>query len=129
MSWLIAEDEADIRQLVTFLFNMWGRDPLVFPDGHSTWRWLDEVEQGTVSDLPELALMDIRMPGHTGDELAARIRSIEALKHIPVVLMTAFTLTDEEIDALIERTGISQVIAKPLPSMDDLHHILSRIKQ
>ncbi|MBP6298518.1 MAG: response regulator [Anaerolineae bacterium] len=125
MNWLIAEDEADIRNLVGIMCTVWGHVPLAFESGQKVWDWLDQVEAGTVgTGLPVFALMDIRMPGRRGSELAQRIRSIDKLKDIPIVLMTAFVLGDDEIDHLKQEYGVDHVINKPLPDFDRLGIVL-----
>lgn len=126
--WLVVEDETDIRTIVTVLFNAWGYTPMEFRDGNETFAWLDEVEAGTYSGaLPELALMDIRMPGHFGTDIARRMRSIESLRHIPIVLMTAFPTSDPHVQEVIEEEVVDYVINKPLPEMFELKALLERI--
>ncbi len=128
--WLVVEDEHDIRMIVTVLFNAWGYKPMEFRDGNETFAWLDEVEAGTYSgDLPELALMDIRMPGHFGTDIARRMRRIEALRHIPIVLMTAFPTSDPNVQQVIKEEVVDHVINKPLPEMFELKALLERIHQ
>lgn len=128
MNWLIAEDETDIRNLVGIMCTVWGHTPLAFESGQKVWEWLDQVEAGTLTTgLPDFALMDIRMPGRRGSELAQRIRTIETIKDIPIVLMTAFVLGDEEIDRLKQENGVDHVINKPLPDFDRLGIVLHDI--
>lgn len=116
MHWLIAEDEADIRNLVATMASVWGHSTITFETGRKAWEWLDQVEAGTYDgDLPDFALMDIRMPGYRGDEIAQRIRSLPQLKHIPIVLMTAFVLSDEEQNRMRSESHVDDVINKPLP--------------
>lgn len=124
---MIAEDEADIRNLVATMAQVWGHSTLLFESGKKAWDWLDEVEAGTVSDLPEFALMDIRMPGHRGDEVAQRIRQTSSLEHIPIVLMTAFVLSDEEMDNIKNDYGVDHIINKPLPDFMKLKTILENV--
>ncbi len=133
MTWLIVEDEADIRIIVQTLCSVWGHDTLTFPDGEKAWRWLDDVEGGSFrEELPELALLDIRMPGHTGDAVAGRMRQIEALRHIAIVLMTAYELSDGDRERIMSTSGADHMIFKPLPDMEELkillHGILERKK-
>lgn len=129
MTWLLVEDDPDIRNVVAVMMQLWGEKPLALPDGNAAWNWLDGVIAGTFKgELPELALMDIRMPGHTGDQIAARIRTTERLKHIPIILMTAFTLTEAEVQSIAERAGIDHLIKKPLPDMDDFRSTLYRVR-
>ncbi len=128
MYWMIAEDEADIRNLVSMLAQVWGHTPIVFESGAEAWEWLDKVESGSQDGpLPEFALMDIRMPGYRGNEIAQRIRTIPALQNIPIVLMTAFVLTEDERRQMLETNGVDHIINKPLPDFDQLHTLLHDI--
>ena len=73
MNWLIAEDETDIRNLVAMMCQVWGHTPMTFESGQKTWDWLDQVENGQYKGtMPDFALMDIRMPGRRGNEIANR---------------------------------------------------------
>jgi two-component response regulator (ARR-A family) len=129
VTWLLVEDDPDIRNVVAVMMQLWGEKSLALPDGNAAWNWLDSVVAGTYKgDLPELALMDIRMPGHTGDQIAARIRETAALKQIPIVLMTAFTLTDNEVQAMMARAGVDHLIKKPLPDMDEFKTTLYQVR-
>jgi response regulator RpfG family c-di-GMP phosphodiesterase len=71
--------------------------------------------------------MDIRMPGHYGNDIARRIRSVEALKHIPIVLMTAFNVTESDRKKFYDEDGVDHLINKPLPEMDKLKTLLDDI--
>jgi CheY-like chemotaxis protein len=128
VTWLLVEDDPDIRTVVAVMMQLWGETALALSDGNAAWKWLDSVDAGTASDLPELALMDIRMPGHTGDQIAARIRQTQKIKNIPIILMTAFSLTDAEVASMKEKAGIDHLIKKPLPDMDDFKSTLYRVR-
>lgn len=127
MYWMIAEDEADIRRLVTTMSEVWGHTTIAFESGREAWKWLDEVEAGTVNKLPEFALMDIKMPGYRGDQVAQRIRETEALQHIPIVLMTAFVLSEDEMRRMKDEVGVDHIINKPLPDFMELKNTLESV--
>lgn len=128
MHWLIAEDEADIRNLVATMSQVWGHSTITFESGQKAWDWLDDIEAGTdTGPLPDFALMDIRMPGYRGDQVAARIRQTERIKHIPIVLMTAFVLSDDERREMKAKSGVDEIINKPLPDFAQLQTILHDI--
>jgi CheY-like chemotaxis protein len=125
--WLIAEDEADIRNLVNLLCTSWGYQTMIFEDGQSVWDWLDKVEAGSYQGpLPVFALMDIRMPGKKGSEIAVRIRETAAIAEIPVVLMTAFSLSNSQQEEMMN-SGVDAIIPKPLPDFAKLHAILHEV--
>jgi len=128
LSWLIAEDEADIRNLIATMIQVWGHNPIAYENGQKVWDWLDAVEQGTAKDpLPELVLMDIRMPGKKGNELAHRMRSLPSFNRTPIVLMTAFSLSENERNEMIQQDGVDQIIHKPLPDFEQLRILLHNI--
>lgn len=129
MTWLIAEDEADIRNLVALMCQAWGHTPVTFENGQKVWDWLDTVEQEPLAELPELILMDIRMPGKKGNELANRMRTLEKLQQTPIVLMTAYSLNEQERQDMITRDGVDRILNKPLPDFDQLRIILHEIIQ
>lgn len=128
MNWLIAEDEADIRNLVTMMCTVWGHTPITFENGNKVWEWMDKIEAGQpVPQMPDFVLMDIRMPGRRGSEIAMRMRTIDKLKTVPIVLMTAFALGDDEIQRIKNEYGVDHVINKPLPDFDKLRTVLHDI--
>jgi CheY-like chemotaxis protein len=128
VTWLIAEDEADIRTLIATMCQVWGHQPVTFENGQKVWEWLDRVERDGENSLPELVLMDIRMPGKKGNELANRMRSIPALRQTPIVLMTAFSLSDQERDDMMSKDGVDYILSKPLPEFEVLRQTLHRIR-
>jgi CheY-like chemotaxis protein len=110
------------------LFMAWGHNAIEFRDGKQTFAWLDAIESGAhAGDLPELALLDIRMPGPRGNEIARRMRSIEHFRKIPIVLMTAFSLSASERQAMLDRDGVDTIINKPLPDLMELKAMLDRL--
>lgn len=128
--WLIAEDEADILNLIATMCQVWGHTPLTFESGQKAWDWLDKVEAGEYKgSLPDFVLMDIRMPGKRGNEVANRMRTLPTFKHIPIALMTAYSLSAEDMSLMMTRDGVDQIISKPLPGFDDLLRLLNKIIQ
>lgn len=125
MIWLVAEDEADIRMLVATMIQVWGHDTVVFENGQKVWEWLDTVDSSTDGmKVPDLILMDIRMPGKKGNELARRMRTMAQMKEIPIVLMTAFALSQAERQEMMAAGGVDQIISKPLPDFEQLRQTL-----
>jgi len=128
LHWMIAEDEADIRNLVVTMAGVWGHSTVAFESGTKASEFLDSVDNGSYSgQLPEFALMDIRMPGQRGDEIARRIRETDGMQHIPIVLMTAFALSEDEMRTMKADTGVDHIINKPLPDFMQLKGILDNI--
>lgn len=129
MTWLIAEDEADIRTLIDMMCKLWGHQTLVFENGQMVWDWLDKLENDTAATVPDLMLMDIRMPGKRGNELAQRMRQIPALEKQPIVLMTAYSLSEGEREAMMTSDGVDAILPKPLPDFEELQALLHNIHE
>lgn len=128
MHWMIVEDEADIRNLVATMAQVWGHTTVTFESGQRAWDWMDTVENGSNNNpLPDFALMDIRMPGYRGDQVAERIRQLPAIEHIPIVLMTAFVLSEDERADMMMKSGVDKVINKPLPDFETLRKLLHEV--
>jgi CheY-like chemotaxis protein len=56
------------------------------------------------------------------------MRSIPALKQTPIVLMTAFSLSDQERSDMMSNDGVDYILSKPLPEFEVLRQTLHRIR-
>jgi signal transduction histidine kinase/CheY-like chemotaxis protein len=93
---------------------------------------VDIAENGEValkkirSDVYDLILMDLQMPGMDGLTAAHEIRRIEvteALKMTPIVAMTAHVLDEDRI--LAKKAGMQDFLIKPV-SADEFQRVLSK---
>ncbi len=101
---LIAEDERDIRELVSLTLQFGGFTVVQAANG------VEAVEQ-TQKELPDLILMDVRMPKMTGYDACRRIKSMPELRDIPVVFLSAKG-QESEIQTGLE-AGAEEYILKP----------------
>jgi CheY-like chemotaxis protein len=124
--WLIVEDDLNIRMMLSAMLTLWDISPLAFRDGHEAMAWLDKVEAGAIEadKLPQLALLDIRMPGPQGYDIAHRLRNLPQTAKVPIAMMTAFRLTKEEQEVIETKARPDLFIPKPLPGPSDLRIIL-----
>ena len=79
---VVADDDVDIRDLVEFKLTTMGHQIVTVADGSAA------VEACRTS-RPDLAVLDVMMPGLTGLEAVREIRSSPEMKDIPVILLTA----------------------------------------
>ncbi len=57
-------------------------------DGEQAMAFLRRQPPFTDADLPQVILLDLRLPKKSGLEVLAEIKHDEALKHMPVILLT-----------------------------------------
>ena len=61
--------------------------------------------------VPDLILMDIQLPGIDGYEATRRIKADEALRRIPLIVVTSYALSGDDAKALA--AGADAYVAKP----------------
>ncbi len=120
-TWMVVDDEPDIYDVLVTMFQLWGIDGVAFVDGAEAVQWVDSVDAGTYSgELPELAILDIRLPGVDGHHVAARIRRSPKLGDIAIVLITAYRISPEQEKQIMLISQADLLLEKPLPAMSDL---------
>lgn len=100
---MVVEDNAELRG---FLVSLLGEQYTVMEaaDGAQAWQALKQ-------DQPELVVSDVIMPGLSGYELCSKIKESPRMCHIMVVLLTAKTSHEEQIEGL--ESGADAYICKP----------------
>ncbi len=65
---------------------------------------------------PDLIILDLKMPGKSGFQLAEEIRRLPELEKIPIIAMSAFF--KEEYAFLLSIFGIKKCLKKPFNPLD-----------
>lgn len=102
---LHAEDDPDIREIALISLEM---------SGAFTIRQCEDGARALACAEafgPDVLLLDVMMPGMTGPQLLARLRTIPALAETPAIFMTARAQESEKLELL--ESGAVAVIAKP----------------
>lgn len=105
MKILVAEDEKDIRELIVFTLRIVGGF-----DVYEVGNGAEAVAQAPAI-LPDLILMDVRMPRMNGYEACEQIKTLPATKDIPIVFLSAKG-QESEINMGL-RLGAEAYILKP----------------
>lgn len=79
---LIAEDERDILELITFTLQFGGYEVIPTSNG------ADALEL-TYKERPDLLLLDIRMPQMSGYDVCSQVKTDPRTENIPVVFLSA----------------------------------------
>jgi DNA-binding response OmpR family regulator len=101
---LIAEDERDIRDLIAFTLQFAGHEVTATSNG-------EEAYASALQLIPDLILLDVRMPRMTGYEACKQLKANEKTKDIPVVFLSAKG-QDTEVQSGLD-VGAAEYIIKP----------------
>jgi len=101
---LISEDERDIRELIAFTLQIAGHEVIPTRNG-------EEALEMTGKEMPDLIILDVRMPRISGYEVCKQIKSDPGTVHIPIVFLSAKG-QDAEVKAGLE-AGAVEYIIKP----------------
>jgi len=100
---LIVDDEAQIRQFITSLFQ---DEYTIIEAANGT-----EGSAKALETIPDLIISDIMMPVRDGIEMCHELKSDPRTSHIPIILLTAKVGTQPELEGL--KTGADAYITKP----------------
>ena len=101
---LVIEDHEDNRRILRDLLTSAGYESLEAVTG----------EEGVAlaeTQRPDLILMDIQLPGLDGYEATRRIKAHPALRRIPIIAVTSYALSGDEVKA--QEAGCDDYVTKP----------------
>ncbi|MDD2998393.1 MAG: response regulator, partial [Candidatus Riflebacteria bacterium] len=114
---LVVEDNEINQEVARGILEMFGCNVTVASSGNEA---LEQLSEKTF----DAVFLDCQMPEMDGFEVVKRIRTIDALKNIPVIAMTAHSMTGDREKCL--DAGMDDYLAKPV-SPDLLLQILKRL--
>jgi len=112
---LVVEDEADVLRVVCFRLEKAGYQVICATDGQEAWVSIE-------NEIPDLVLLDLRIPKIGGQDVCRRIKADGKLKSIPVILFTA------SADGIAEKTKeycADDYLIKPFTQED----LLGKVKK
>ena len=101
---LVVEDQEDNRRIVRDLLTSVGYEIIEALTG------ADGV-QAAETHVPDLILMDIQLPVIDGYEATRRIRTNPALQHVPIIAVTSYALSGDDVKAF--EAGCNGYVSKP----------------
>ena len=102
---LIADDERMSRRLLEITLRGWGHEVVSTENGLDAWEVLQQPRP------PELVILDCTMPGLTGLEVSRKIRSLPAIEHVHIVMLTARSEKNDVLAGL--QAGANDYLTKP----------------
>jgi PAS domain S-box-containing protein len=116
---LVVDDDADVRALVRKTIEECGVEVAEAQNGAEALDWL------AANPAPSLVLLDLMMPVMDGMDFLQRVRGRTELADLPVIVLTAKDLTDEERAFLARNTLL--ILSKAAQPIATLGSALSAI--
>lgn len=111
---MIVEDEPNIVESLSFVFSREGWQVTAALDG-------DTAIERLLSEPPDILVLDVMLPPHSGFEVLKRVRSEPGLKHLPVIVLTAKGQEKDRHTAL--RLGADAFVTKPFSNRDIVQQV------
>lgn len=117
---LIVDDSLVTANTLGSILSGHGCQVETYASGEAGWERLVAGASGE-DRIPDLVLLDLKMPGLDGMTLLARIRAHRQLARLPVIVITADTNSDTRTEAL--GAGANDCLYKPL----ELSELLTQV--
>ena len=101
---LIAEDEPDIRETIAFTLRFAGHEVTTTANGEEAFQRASQL-------MPDMIVLDVRMPKMTGYDACRAMKADIMLKDIPVIFLSAKG-QDSEIQTGLD-VGAEDYLLKP----------------
>jgi DNA-binding response OmpR family regulator len=102
---LVVDDEPEILTLVTKVLEARGHRITAARDG-------EDALAAIARDRPDVVVLDLNLPRMDGFEVCRRIKSADATRHLPVVMLTAAYPSVEDADRGVA-LGADEYVVKP----------------
>jgi len=114
MQVMVVDDSVTVRKVASRLLERHGMEVILAKDGVEAMTKLQEV-------VPNIMLLDIEMPRMDGFELASLVRHDEALKDMPIIMISS--RTGDKHQARAREIGVNKFMGKPFQEPDLLEGI------
>ena len=110
----VVEDDDNIRDLIRIALEGFGYSV-------SAFEMAEDALKSIETDMPDLAVFDLMLPGMTGEEVLEQIRQ-EQKKEMPVLILSAKVSVQDKVKLL--RLGADDYITKPF----DPEEVIARVE-
>ena len=117
---LVVDDDVDIARFIEVNLRLEGFDVLVAHDGEEALAVIGQ-------SLPDLALLDVMMPRLDGVELCRKLRSDPLTASLPVIMLTAKSLSADKVVGLT--AGADDYIIKPFDTLELVARVRSTLRR
>ena len=116
---LVVEDHEENRRIIHDLLTSAGFEMIEALTG-------EDGVRAAEAERPDLILMDIQLPGLDGYEATRRIKANPALRPIPIIAVTSYALSGDEVKA--REAGCDDYVTKPFSPLALLAKVREHLK-
>jgi class 3 adenylate cyclase len=116
---LVTDDNNDSRQLLVDIVSSMGHDLIEAANG------IDALALAQ-SRLPDLIILDVTMPGMSGFDVCARLKSDMTTQQIPILMLTALSDVDHRVQGL--KLGADDYLGKPFNPRELVERVRTRLR-
>ncbi len=113
---LIVDDNADNRKLLAWILE---DESILFDEASTAEAALEMLEEAQYA----VVLMDMKLPGISGEEATSRLRADPRFTDLPIVAVTAHAIQSEAERILA--SGVTELITKPV----DEERLIATVKR
>jgi signal transduction histidine kinase len=112
---MVIDDQLEARESLGMLLSSAGAQVIAPPSARAAFDWLADA---AMTELPDVLVCDIAMPGEDGYTVLRKLRAWKTpegkqpLKHMPALAVTAFSQREDRMRALT--AGFQMHMAKPI---------------
>jgi DNA-binding response OmpR family regulator len=117
---MVVDDDPKIRAILRTLLEPWGLKVTTLDDPRRFWETLEAV-------VPNLLILDIKMPYINGIELCQVIRNDARWGGLPVIVLTAHT--NPKIVNQVFAAGADDFVSKPVVGPELIARIINRLER
>jgi len=114
---LVAEDDANIANLIKELITRKGNNALIAQDGEQAFKVFSNIKV-------DLIITDLKMPNIDGMTFIKMVR--EAKSKVPIIIITSYG--SQQNRELARQYGVFEILSKPCPLVDISNAIDSALK-
>ncbi len=112
------DDNEDIIKLLNTVLTSKGHDFTPALNGKDGVKLIEEQNFDAI-------LLDLAMPEFSGIDVIQSLKNSNKIKDQKIILFTASSATDKEIDKLLQYDGVKSCIRKPV----DIHILINKVEE
>ena len=117
MNILAIDDNEDILSLLNTVLTSKGHDFMQASNGKDGVKLIEEQNFDAI-------LLDLAMPEFSGKDVIESLEKNDSIKNLKIILFTASSATNQEIDVLLQHDGVKSCIRKPV----DINDLINKVE-